>query len=115
MSDVPEMVERVARAMFESTRTHTHVGEIWDSRIAETQDWYRGTARAAIAAMREPTEAMIEAAYSFSSPIKAEGAEIGSIRQRHEPADAWRAMIDQALTDSPCPSASEARPPTSEP
>ena len=66
-----EMVERVARAIA------SHVGYADD-------DWFKygPAARAAIAAMREPTEEMLKAAYA-----KAFDKEI------------WQAMIDAALSE----------------
>lgn len=57
------MIERVARAMFLAR----YPGDIWDPKTAEE---YRECARAAIKAMREPTEAMMEEAadeFTFQS------------------------------------------------
>ena len=62
-----DMVERVARAMFESLRGKTHsgawkIGEPGDVYADEEfRELFRGMAIAAIAAMREPTEAMFHA------------------------------------------------------
>jgi hypothetical protein len=52
---------------------------------------YEAMARAVIAAMREPTEAMIDAA-----PDEAVGW--SEIARRHA-ADYWRAMVDAALAE----------------
>lgn len=48
-----EIIEAMARAMFESTRESAHTGEPWDSRIAATQESYRHMARAAWNALIE--------------------------------------------------------------
>jgi hypothetical protein len=73
-----EMAERVARAM------HGNRYEWPRPEFAEHREDYREMARRAIAAMREPTEAMLNAANS---------EEVG-----HPWATlAWRAMIDAAL------------------
>ncbi len=66
-----EMVERVARAMLE------------DSDFKHWIDW-ESAARAAISAMREPTDAMV------SAGLKLVDWNLGAD-------DAWRAMIDAAL------------------
>jgi len=78
------MVERVARAI------SSYEGRPPDRpRLSNgTPEWtlYVGEARAAIAAMREPTTAMVErAAFAF------DGLD----------ADAWRIMIDAALQPPP--------------
>ncbi len=82
-----EMVERVAKAMAESGRIDD--GE----RASETTDdgWER-LARAAIAAMREPTPAMIEAAIKTWDQYAAGHRLLGS-----DVEDIWQAMIDKAL------------------
>lgn len=71
-----EMVERVARAIAEA-RFGIGCPVDGDDRIA---------ARAAIEAMREPTDAMVDAAYGRERT----GTERGN----------WRAMIDAALTET---------------
>jgi hypothetical protein len=73
-----EMVERVAKAIYEN--------ETWKSwehegRIDPWRDAYIVAAQAAIAAMREPTEAMLKV------------GEYGAIK----PAFVWGIMIDAAL------------------
>lgn len=111
MSDTPEMVERVARALYQDRCRFMHElarfcndpdppkVEEWatDSHGESMRDEYRRRARLAIEAMREPTEAMLEA-----------GA---AVFNRHVPADYFivytpediageigQAMIDAALT-----------------
>jgi hypothetical protein len=76
-----EMVEAVAKAI---------VG-----RMDTSYSWQEAVevARAAIAAMREPTEAMEVAAEDvvLSRPAS----------QKHAAATVWQAMIDEALKDQP--------------
>jgi hypothetical protein len=88
-----EMVERVARAIHKTYHADTmdglsggSVDAAWD-RLAEfdCQDEWRAAARAVIAAMREPTEAMIE------------GTNYPNTTWDSGDADVWRAMIDAAL------------------
>ncbi len=100
MSDVPEMVERVARAIYEADPMMISItGErlTWDTlEFGVPNGGHRARcyryARAVIAAMREPTEAMVDA-----------GNANGLNYWRCDPptADAeasWRAMIDEALS-----------------
>jgi hypothetical protein len=72
-----DMVEKVARAMAENA------GFAWEY-CAQSQ--WKSDARAGIAAMREPTEAMIEA-----SNREWDG------RMSHRSSGAWQAMIGAAL------------------
>lgn len=98
MSDAAEMVERVARAIAEAD------GEIWgmlpntedDLRAGQRQygwadssirDEYRISARAAIAAMRESTQAMLRAGGRYAESVL--------------PSYIWEAMIDEALEPAP--------------
>lgn len=88
---VSEMVERVARAINETANKRLNAFFV-DRNMAFA------LARAAIAAMREPTAAMEEAADNCSalmwSPEPGEGLdEVGWDV-------AWRAMIDEALAPS---------------
>lgn len=82
-----EMVDRVARAMAESRDL------IWEnmsefSNADETPEYYRSLARAAIAAMREPTGEMIQAANPYVKGYD-------DMRSSYA---AWQAMIDAALS-----------------
>lgn len=83
-----EMVERVARATYEARPYgDEHAGDlIWDRLEDGWKDRHRDMARAAIEAMREPTDAMVDAAYGRERT----GTERGN----------WRAMIDAALTET---------------
>jgi len=78
-----EMVERVARVMW-----NAHVGPTiaWDDNFWRDSDieWLE-RARIAIAALREPTEAMVAAANQLNHPRDVE---------------VWRAMIDEALKEN---------------
>jgi hypothetical protein len=77
-----EMVDRIMRAMnaYKDTlpKTSDDAPFIYSHR--------KGLARAAIAAMREPTEAM----------VKKGGSEVDWLRGL---TDAWKAMIDAALSE----------------
>ncbi len=72
-----EMVERVARAVWEATYTSPWGSSSMDAELMEV---FRSRAVVAIKAMREPTEAMLRASY-----------EPGPRGEK------WRAMIDEAL------------------
>ena len=82
-----EMVERVAKAIYEAGPD----GYVWESAAPYWLNEYRDLARAAIAAMREPSVEMEKA-----------GARGISACFTPEPDDppalaAWRAMVDAAL------------------
>lgn len=95
MSDVPEMVERVEGAILSAM-----------SRGGDSE----AMARAAIEAMREPTEAMLKAgARRFSDCWSLEPGE-GLDEEPEQPI--WQAMIDAALTSPPHPTQSGADPRT---
>ena len=71
-----EMVERVARAIISSASSYAG--------YEANSDYWDSLARAAIEAMREPTEAMVNAAPDLR------GVDF-------YPTDVWRAMIEAAL------------------
>lgn len=75
-----EMVERVAKAICESS------GQSWESAGDGYREICDGFARAAIEAMREPTEDMQEA------------ADMDRTYYGHIATNNWRAMISAALT-----------------
>lgn len=83
-----EMVERVAIALMDTT-TEPHFP--WDDQPEEIKTRWRFAARAAIAAMREPTDAM-RCAGLYCGPWRADSTE--------NPKGPWRRMIDAAL--KPC-------------
>jgi hypothetical protein len=79
-----ELVDRVAEAIYDS---HPQWGALW-GKTPEIQKEYRASARAAISAMREPTDAMVEVAFDGTTFASA---------HRHEIANCWRIMTDEAL------------------
>lgn len=90
------MIERVARAMAEASvalqdaegvQHPTHL--TFDDLPERELRWMRAFARAAIEAMREPTEEMVERA--FDGPIF-------QCASRDEIRNGYRAMIREALT-----------------
>jgi hypothetical protein len=60
------LIETVARTIFETARSEFHIDTPWDTRIAAMQEQYRRMGKAAILAtleaIREPTEVMLTAA-----------------------------------------------------
>lgn len=80
-----EMVERVGRAVLKAIE---HVSDLDDSMIEDI-------GRAAIAAMREPTEAMQIAGQKVNNLDEVTGH--FEYLSREEMTDAWQAMIDETL------------------
>lgn len=79
---VESMIERVARAIRESHANGVHTS-------------YADDARAAIAAMREPTDAMVGAAqWAESEPLHEMSMDMGAQFKAE-----WRAAIDAALSE----------------
>ena len=84
-----EMVERVARSLY-----HAHSrNKPYDILQPEFQRQYEKQARAAIEAMREPTEAMEEAGFQA-------GHEGDGEWEYASPASTYTAMIDAALSQT---------------
>lgn len=82
-----DLMERVARAIFEAERDFEVVEPhqpLPERHFKVAKALYLAKARAAIAAMREPTDAMVD---------DAEDAWMW----RYGPRNIWRAMIDEAL------------------
>lgn len=79
-----EMIERVARAIFAAkSQTHTTWEQCdWGYRTMKMKE-----ARAAIEALREPTEGMVKAADRRNDDNDDEEATLAN----------WQAMIDEAL------------------
>lgn len=92
-----EMVERVARAICTEQPGCKIGGRSPDDRntLRGTPLWmsFASEARAAIAALREPTEAMIDAAW----PLVADSLGADRAASREIATAVWIAMIDQAL------------------
>lgn len=87
-----EMVERVARAIYETWAKNRNVTEPWDEVLRlghSVVQEARSEASAAIEAMREPTTGMLEAMWAE------EEAGGGSAREL------WLVAIAAALTQSP--------------
>jgi hypothetical protein len=91
------IIERAARATFEAIQADgAGFKEAWDDpSMARVRDTYRAGVRATIAAIREPSEGMIEAAWR-ADPLNCD-VEEGGGRAVHEPV--WQAMIDAALEE----------------
>ncbi len=85
MTDVPEMVERVARALDEAQPRYEPRHDLVDLRVM---------ARAAIEAMREPTEAM-------KSADLGNGHTCAGYLDMYSAPTVYRAMIDAALGKLP--------------
>ena len=96
------MIERVARALYERTGRHVtdpdrpdeepaFYPNSWDRAPPGAKDTYRASARAAIAAMRDPIKAITdEMEYQFDNP------DIDESFDR-----AWGKLIDAALAEQP--------------
>lgn len=84
-----EMVDRVARAIFVAMGGHADEWLMYDD---DVRDEYRAPARAAVEAMREPTEDMLDVGYENNGFII---YQLGP--QRFGAGDAYRSMIDTAL------------------
>lgn len=97
------MIERVARAAFAQTEKRGRLAGYsgapmtWDTESEALHDDWRAVARAAIEAMREPTEAMCKAGNALTL---VSGTMSGCWSDHHpEPEYAWGAMIDAALKE----------------
>lgn len=94
MSEV-SMVERVARAICRSFTSSDFEGDNIERIVeAEWQDWL-SEARAAILAMREPTNEMVQAAIR-ADPLSCDIPD-GGAEDVYKPV--WNAMIDTALKE----------------
>jgi hypothetical protein len=83
-----EMVERVALAIQQADNEPCPDGVL---RNADVSDWGEYVARAAIAAMREPDKAMIDAGAKQMAKMDDTTPDDGS--------DIWQAMLDAALAE----------------
>lgn len=94
------MVERVARAIWGELSLWSRPLEAkptWDQLSGGNKELGRLLARAAIDAMREPTNDMIMAAMITPSPTVAEAGGVLPQAREHTRLE-WQAMIDAALT-----------------
>lgn len=100
-----EMVELAARALWDCSQKRFFARSApslnpemapWEHLVEVapfTADEFRQSARAAISAMREPTEGMLAAANALATPSEAWG-------DYHAPLEkVWQAMIDAALRE----------------
>lgn len=107
----PSMIERVARAMYaadEEIALDSPSVEYWFSgqnrETKFTADGYRTLARAAFAALREPTRAMVDAgdaalADQIDSDRDSRTDEVSSTIRSGAQTEVFRAMIDAALKE----------------
>lgn len=77
-----EVIGRVAKAMYSEPWRQP-----WEEIGPHAQAFWRRYARRAIEAMREPSDAMLDAGWEHT----------GDPCWKHNVADAWRVMIDEAL------------------
>jgi hypothetical protein len=93
-----EMIEKVARAMYEKLRAELTPEKVNDWESVKAEGSYHMAARAAVEAMREPTRAMRDAGqnpcWTPLSPTYDDDAAVGGM---------WRAMIDAALATKATP------------
>lgn len=89
-----EMVERVAAELWEAWRGAEGLGGAWPNVSKRSRQAGHRMATAAIRAMREPTEAMLEPAAAIL--VVAGHLPDVLIVSAH-----WRAMIDEALKEPP--------------
>lgn len=87
-----EMVERVAKAIYETDPVGVRP---WEDAPVSNRERCLMCVRVAIAAMREPTEGMV-AAGEFGDPDDL----LGLGNRDPDPAEIWRRMIDAALSDA---------------
>lgn len=87
-----DIIDRVARAIF-TVQTSNTSDEIW---AQINPEYPHEIARAAIAAMREPTEKMM---IEGGGVVPADEAEYRPDRAEQTAHDVWQAMIDAALKE----------------
>ena len=78
------MIDKIARAMHASVNGHVIPPPTWDNQSEQSQNYWRIGARAAIVAMRKPTQEMIDLCVDLG-------------HDRDDAVDAWEDMIDSAL------------------
>lgn len=99
ITECPDMVELVAKAIALS-----HEGRNWDTMMEHGREWWRKSARAAIEAMRHPTDEMWEGWRSINCTKGANGFE--EFTSFEGDYGNWLtchiAMIDAALVGAAC-------------
>lgn len=89
-----DMAERIARIMWKHFATE---GAFDEDRNDEDRGAYLTAARAAIEAMREPTDAMLR---SINAQVLVAGTDSGCYSDHNPSPDvAWETMIDAALKE----------------
>lgn len=90
MSENPEMIERVARAILAAHDHTTNDGAIggFETMTPDWQECYRGMALAAIEALREPTDEMQNSCTEEAVGYYSDGPDLRIV---------WQVMIDAAL------------------
>jgi len=83
-----DMIDKIARAMHASVNGHVIPPPTWDNQSEQSQNYWRIGARAAIAAMREPTEEQYEALSAT-----------GKMWRELDSKTVWQTYIDAALED----------------
>lgn len=90
------MIQRVARALYESKAIP---GDDWATESEVHREFCRRQARVAIEAMREPTQAMLDAGADHMHEAIDFSPEPGEGIDGYDVSPVWDAMIDAALTD----------------
>lgn len=83
-----EMIERVAKAIFKDYDWSFAPKAPFEEQELHLQEIFRNLAKAAIAAMREPTDAMVKAAWRRNDDNDGKEAD----------RENWQSMIDAALS-----------------
>ena len=121
MADPESMVERVARAICEARGINpenptgrriecdpdkadnlhtTGASNIASSRMVRAWEQFEDHARAALEAMREPTEEMFEVGFGKGQECSEyHGEDLSERRPFHAIRNVWQTMIDRALKD----------------
>ncbi len=84
-----DMVEHVAKQLFEKGPRGNRPAAIWQLLDDDWKEAFRTTARIAIKAMREPTEAMLQCGFNTHQSW--------NLGDKDDLAAAWRGMTDEAL------------------
>jgi hypothetical protein len=97
MTDSMSMIERVAKAICERPPS----GYSWLTQSPSSKRFYEAIARAAIEAMREPTEAMIALGESYMDFVLPDGFDNTPEGRRAEFKMGFQCAIDAALSEKP--------------
>jgi len=90
-----DMIDKIARAMHAAVNGHVTPPPTWDNQSEQSQNYWRISARAAIAAMRNCTPAMLDAG-SAAHPA---GGYVRETLLTDIIEAEWRAMVDAALEE----------------